>query len=321
MEMTDGIERVLEWLDAHDDFVIASHADPDGDSLGSSLALALALEHLGKRTAVVIGQPLPSRYEWLPCADRVLSVQEAPREARSAILVECSDFERSGVGGLDTLPSLNIDHHTKNRMFADVNWIDADVAATGMMIERVRSRLDAPLTPEVAALLYVTVMTDTGSFQHSNTDADALSFAARMTAAGALPAPIAEAVYGNVPLGRVRLFGDALTSLDMHAEGRVAAMAIDSATFDRHGTRDTEGLINMAQAIAGVSVSLLFKQAGPEDFRVSLRSDGSVDVAEIASGHGGGGHPRAAGCQLLGDQGAVMRRLLNQVERALEEGR
>lgn len=318
MTGSDGIERVVAWLQDHDEFAIASHADPDGDSLGSSLALALALEQLGKRTHVIIGQPLPDRFRWLPGSGRVRSVRRPPTEARAAILVECSDFARSGVEGLETLPSLNIDHHTKNRMFAHVNWIDPAVAATGMMIERLRQRLDVRLTADMAALLYVTVLTDTGSFNHSNTDAAALEFAGAMTAAGARPSEIADAVYGNVPVGRVRLFADALATLTIEEGGRVAWMSIDEATFARHGTRDTEGLINMAQQIAGVSVSLLFKQAGDGDFRVSMRSDGSVDVAEIAARHGGGGHPRAAGCQLSGEEDAVRAGLLVEVARALE---
>ena len=316
----DGIERVLDWLRHHDDFAIASHADPDGDSLGSSMALAMALEQLGKRTTVIIGQPLPDRYQWLPGAHRIRSVERRPAESQSAILVECSDFERSGVAGLDEVPSLNIDHHTKNRMFADVNWIDPAVAATGMMIERLRTRLGAELTREMAALLYVTVLTDTGSFNHSNTDAEALAFAGAMTAAGAQPSEIAEAVYGNVPVGRVRLFADALATLTLEAGGRVAWMEIDEATFERHGTRDTEGLINMAQQVAGVAASLLFKQAGTGTYRCSLRSDGTVDVADIAALHGGGGHPRAAGCQIVGEDARVRDALIAEVVSALGSG-
>jgi phosphoesterase RecJ-like protein len=313
----DGMEQVVAWLSEHDDFTIASHADPDGDSLGSSLALSLALEQTGKRSTVIIGQPLPDRFRWLPFAERVLTVEGPPEGSRAAILVECSDFARSGVEGLEALPSLNIDHHTKNQMFADVNWIDPEVAATGMMIDRLRARLGADLTASMASLLYVTVLTDTGSFNHSNTDAAALEFAAEMTAAGARPSEIADAVYGNVPVGRVRLFGDALGTLKLEAGGRVAWMAIDDATFDRHGTRDTEGLINMAQQIGGVSASLLFKQAGPGVYRVSLRSDGSVDVAELAARHGGGGHPRAAGCQLVGEDETVRSALIAEVIEAL----
>lgn len=319
MTHPDDVQRVLAWLREHDDFAIASHADPDGDSLGSSLALALALEQIGKRARVIIGQPLPDRYRWLPAARRVESVQRRPDDARAAILVECSDFARSGVEGLDELPSLNIDHHTKNRMFADVNWIDPSVAATGMMIDRLRDRLGADLSADMAALLYVTVLTDTGSFQHSNTDAGALRFAGEMTAAGARPAEIAEQVYGNVPIGRVRLFAEALATLTLEAGDRVAWMAIDRDTFERHRTRDTEGLINMAQQIDGVSASLLFKEAGDGIYRVSLRSDGAVDVAEIAARHGGGGHPRAAGCQLAGDGPSVRERLLSEVAEALGE--
>lgn len=318
--MSEVPAAVLEWLAAHDDYLIASHLDPDGDSLGSSLALAAALEQLGKRTRVVIGQPLPDRYAWLPMADRLQTSQQALDGARAAILVECSDFARSGVAGLEDLPSLNIDHHVKNRRFAQVNWIDDRVAAAGMMIEPLVLALPATLTPDMATLLYVTVFTDTGSFNHSNTDAAALAFAARMVEAGAEPERVAEGVYGHVPVGRVRLMADALATLELVEAGRVAVMHIDDATFVRNGTRDTEGLINVAQRIAGVSVSVLVKEAEDGSCRVSLRSDGAVDVSELAAANGGGGHPRAAGMSLPGPLAAGRKKAIDLVRRALGRG-
>lgn len=298
--MSDVPRPVLEWLACHDDIAIASHLDPDGDSLGSSLALAAALQHGGKRVQVIIGQDLPERFAWLPGAATVRAVADLPPEAQAAILVECSDFARCGVAGIDRVPSLNIDHHTKNHRFAQVNWLDPGVAATGMMIELLIRALNAPLTADIAALLYVTVLTDTGSFNHSNTDAAALTFAARMVEAGADPERVAEEVYGHVAVGRVRVMAAALATLEMLESGQVAVMDIADEVFRQHGSRDTEGLINIAQRIEGVRISILVKEAEDGSCRVSLRSDGGVDVAELAASCGGGGHPRAAGMSMPG---------------------
>ncbi len=296
----DGMGRVVRWIARRDDFVIASHTDPDGDSLGSSLALAIMLDKIGKRSEVVIQQPFPRRFGWLPECSRVQTCDAVSRRARASILVECSDFARAGVAGLDRIESLNIDHHSQNAMFANVNWIDPQVAATSMMVARLADPLGAQITPPIATLLYVAVLTDTGSFHHSNTDVAALQFAADMVKLGADASGIAEAVYGNVPAARVFLLADALATLKLEEDGRVAWMVLWRRDFDRRGGGDTEGLINQAQSIAGVEVALLFKEVGRDRFRVSLRSDASVDVAEVAASYGGGGHPRAAGCQLDG---------------------
>ena len=292
--------RAVRWIARHDDFVIASHTDPDGDSLGSSLALSLMLDQIGKQSEVVIQQPFPRRFSWLPEFSRVQTRDAVSRRSRASILVECSDFSRAGVAGLDRVESLNIDHHTQNAMFANVNWIDPQVAATGMMVARLAEPLGAEVTPSIATLLYVAVLTDTGSFHHSNTDAAALQFAADMVKLGADASRIAEAVYGNVPAARIFLLADALATLKLEEDGYVAWMVLWRGDFARRGGGDTEGLINQVHAIAGVGVALLFKEVGRDCFRVSLRSDGSVDVAQVAASYGGGGHPRAAGCQLNG---------------------
>lgn len=296
--MTDVPREVRAWIEEHDDFVIASHLDPDGDSLGSSLALTLALAQVGKRSVPVLAQPLPDRYTWLPGSDLIVSRPQPPEDCAAVILVECSDFARSGLDGLERLPSLNVDHHARNARYASVDWIDPGVAAVGQMVGDLIEALGAEIDADMARLLYVTVLTDTGSFRHSNTDADALAFAARMVTAGADAAVISERIFGDYPESRVRLMAEALATLTLEDGGRIAWMAIPLETFERVGTRDTEDVINQAQGIAGVAVSLLLKEAEKGAVRVSMRSDGSVDVAEIAVRHGGGGHPRAAGCQL-----------------------
>ena len=309
-----GVEAVADWLRDHDDFAIASHIDPDGDSLGSSLGLALGLRQLGKSARVVISQPLPPTYQWLPCVDQVESAEEVPGESKAAILIECSDFARSGLGGYEGLPTLNVDHHAKNAVYADLNWIDASLAANGIMIGRLLRELGCEVTPDIAQLLFIAVFTDTGSFRHANSDATALRFGADMVEAGANSETVVAELYGRTQREKVALLADALASLEFSDDGRVAWMSIGRATFAKHGdTADTEGFINHAQTVEGVVVSFLFKEVEEGEHRVSMRSDGQVDVADLAAEFGGGGHRRAAGCSMQGAFADVHAAVVNAV--------
>jgi phosphoesterase RecJ-like protein len=295
------MDKVIDTLLRHDAFIIAGHQDPDGDSLGSSLALGLALEQLGKRVRVLSADPLFAAYLRLPESARIEVSDTAPEGYAVGVLMECSDVARSGIKGLDDRLIVNIDHHANNPGFGDVNWVDPSVAAVGVMVYRLIQALGCKVTKAIATHLYVTVMTDTGSFHYSNTDAEAFRVCSELVDKGVDPSVVAEAIYDNVPRDKVRLLAAGLSSLVLDPDGRVASMALRHETLALSpGKPDTEGIVNHAQALEGVSVSALFKEVEPEQFRVSLRSDGTVDVAAIAASFGGGGHPRAAGCLVGG---------------------
>ncbi len=312
------MDEIAEILRNHEAFVIAGHTDPDGDSLGSSLALGLALEQLGKRVQVLSADPLFAAYRRLPGSQRITVSTQAPDGYPVAVLMECSDVNRSGIEGLDGRLILNIDHHANNPRFGDVNWIETEVAAVGVMVYRLLLALGCEVTPTIATHLYVAILTDTGSFRYSNTDADAFRLSAELVECGVDPAAVAEAIYDNVPRDKVRLLAAALSSLVIDPDGRVAAMALRHETLALSPAKpDTEGIVNHAQALDGVSVATLFKEVEPRRFRVSLRSDGSVDVAAIAAAFGGGGHPRAAGCMVEGSLDDAKGVVLGSVRLAL----
>ncbi|MGD8328444.1 MAG: bifunctional oligoribonuclease/PAP phosphatase NrnA [Acidobacteriota bacterium] len=315
---------IIELLRAEDGFVIAGHRDPDGDSLGSSLALGLALEQLGKRVVVLSADPLFAAYRRLPKADRITVSREAPTDYPVAVLMECNETARSGIEGLDGRTLVNIDHHANNPRFGTFNWVDPGVAAVGVMVYRLLRAMELQITPAIATHLYVAILTDTGSFHYSNADAAAFRVSAELVEHGVDPAAVAEAIYENVPRDKVRLLGAALSSLIIDPDGRVASMVLRHDTLAMSpGKPDTEGIVNHAKAIDGVSVAALFKEVEPQRYRVSLRSDGSVDVAAIATGFGGGGHPRAAGCMVEGDLDRAKAAVLAPVREALgtaEEG-
>lgn len=312
------MHEIMDVLRREDGFIVAGHRDPDGDSLGSSLALGLALEAMGKRVVVMSADPLFAAYLRLPESDRVVISDTAPDDYPVAVIMECNDLARCGIDGLDGRLVINIDHHANNPGFGDVDWVDPSVAAVGVMVYRLLCALGAKITPAIATHLYVAILTDTGSFHYSNTDREAFRVSAELVDLGVDPSTVAEAVYENVPRDKVRLLGAALASLSIEADGKVASMLLRHETLAMSpGKPDTEGIVNHAKAIEGVAVAMLLKEVDRDGCRVSLRSDGSVDVAAIAATFGGGGHPRAAGCMVEGDGGAAKRAMMAAVREAM----
>jgi phosphoesterase RecJ-like protein len=209
---------------------------------------------------------------------------------------------------------VNIDHHAKNPLFGDINWVDSDAAAVGTMIYELLLAIDVRITADIASLLYVALLTDTGSFRFSNTNANAFRICAELVERGADPAALATAVYDNVPAAKARLLGRALASLQILDGGSTALMLLPNAAFrDYPGKPDTEGIVNQAQAIDGVEVSLLFKEIEAGRFRISLRANDSVDVAAVAATFGGGGHAKAAGCSIDGEFAVVRSLILEEI--------
>jgi len=311
--------RILAALEEHDGFVVVGHRDPDGDSLGSSLALGLALQARGKKAIVISADPLFAGYARLPNAEQVVITKTAPEGYPVAVLMECNGVERTGVSGLDGRLIINIDHHANNPEFGDVDWVDPGVAATGVMVYRLLREMGADVTPEIATHIYVAILTDTGSFHYSNTDAEAFRVSAELLEAGADPAFVAEAMYENVQADKVRLLGAALGSLTYESGDKLAWMVLrHGELFAASADPDTEGIVNQAKAVDGVAVAVLFKEVAADRFRASLRSDGTVDVAAIAGVFMGGGHPRAAGCMIEGDFETARDTLLNAVRQALQ---
>lgn len=313
------MDSVLAALEEHDGFVIVGHRDPDGDSLGSSLALGLALRARGKKAIVISADPLFAGYMGLPSADQIVITDTGPEGYPVAVVMECNGVERTGVSGLDGRLIINIDHHANNPEFGDVNWVDPGVAATGVMVYRLLQHMGAEITPAIATHIYVAILTDTGSFHYSNTDAEAFRVAADLLEAGVDAAFVAEAMYENVQADKVRLLGAALGTLTFESEDKLAWMVLrHDVLFAGSDDPDTDGIVNHAKAIDGVSVSVLFKEVAVDRFRASLRSDGSVDVAAIAGTFAGGGHPRAAGCMIEGNLETARDTLLSAVREALQ---
>jgi len=309
----DQLQQVLHEIEKRRNFLVTSHARPDGDAIGSALGLGLLLRKMGKHAEVVMGDTVPVIYKPLPCAESIIQSSHVNGHYDAAIILECDSVQRTRLQGLENQFLINIDHHASSKPFANVNWIDPCACAVAEMVFRLAAAARVKITPEIATCLYTAVLTDTGSFCYSPTNAHTFELARQLVEHGADPARIAQNVYFSSPTSKMRLLGAALTNL--HREGAVTWMWVTREDMERCGAldEDCEGLVNYALGIAGVEVAAFFREVANERVRVSIRSKGAVNVAEIAGTFGGGGHECAAGFSTGGPLPAATELVLGEL--------
>jgi phosphoesterase RecJ-like protein len=307
--MTTPPAELVERIRHGQRFVIASHQRPDGDAIGSSMAMALALKALGKEAVVVTDAIPPVFLQPFPEVETIRITPEITDTFDAALIMECSELSRTGVNGLDRSPVMNIDHHPGNQSYGAVNWVDESAAACGEMAFSLIEALGAPLTKDVATHIYLAVLTDTGSFHFSHLTPRTYEIAKRCVESGADPQWIARTHYDSNSLARVRIFGAVMNGMVIVNEGRVALLSITRQTMqDLGGTNDDlEGLINFPLTVKDIEAVGFLKESGDNEWRVSLRSKGTVDVGAIARWQGGGGHTNAAGCSARGPLDDVLK--------------
>ena len=288
-----------------DNFVISSHARPDGDAVGSSLACAEMLRYLGKRCEIVLSDAVPQVYLTLPGVERIIQARHIDASLYNcAIILECDSTERTGVLGLQDLPVLNIDHHITGCNFGSLNWIDDSAAAVACLVYYLARHLQVPVTPAMATCLYTAVLTDTGAFSYPGTANGSFAIAQELISCGADADRIARDVLYSVSTAHIRLLGTALSRMAMHGATAWSYITLrDLAAFDATD-EDSEGTVDYLISIAGVDAALFLRElpreSGPQRFRASLRAKGNLDVSSVAVEYGGGGHQRAAGCAITG---------------------
>ncbi len=314
------LSQIRAEVTRRDSFLVVSHAKPDGDALGSALAMAGALSHLGKRVRVVSRDPVPESYAAFPGVGEIEVADRVTGAADALFVMECGTLERTGLAGLDRYFAINIDHHPGNTAYGALNWIDESAAACAEMVFDLVRALDVPLTSAMATHLYVAILTDTGAFHHANITARTFELCRCAAEAGADPAAIAGQVYASGRTGKLKLIGRLLESMELDADERLAVLRLDEDLLRATGCTydDTEGLINLPLSAAAVRAVVMFKTVDHE-LRVSLRSKGDVDVRAVAQEQGGGGHRNAAGFTANGTIGAVKPALLERVRRAMAE--
>ena len=320
--MTNPPSDLLDAVRRGRRFVIASHQRPDGDAIGSTMAMAIALRQSGKEAVAVTDAIPPVFLQPFPHVDSMRVTPEVVETYDAALIMECSDLARTGVVGLDRSPVVNIDHHPGNTGYGAINWIDEHAAACGEMVFTLIDALGLPLTKAVATHLYLAILTDTGSFHFSHLSPRTYEIARRCVEAGADPNWIARTHYDSNSLARVRIFGAVMNGMVIVDEGRVALLTITRQVMqDLRGTNDDlEGLINFPLTVKDIEAVAFFKEIGDGDWRVSLRSKGSVDIGAIARGFGGGGHTNAAGCNTRGSVDDVHKQFAQLLSEAVKEG-
>src|SRR6267142_2691682 len=322
--MSDAAFEGFEpFVHAGNEFLITSHVDPDGDAVGSSLGLKHALQEMGKTAEVVLESPLPETLAFLPGASTIRRPGEVTKQYASAFLVDSSSADRAGqVLARCLAPNAQvavIDHHWGNDGFGHVRLVNPEASATAELIYDLIELLRVPISPEIAECLYTGILSDTGGFRFANTSSRTLRVAARLVERGARAARVAEALYATKTAPSLRILGLALASLQTRSGGRIGAMSISLDMFEKAGAKpeDADGIVQYAKALAGARVGVLLQETAPNEIRASLRSDGTVDVNQVASEFGGGGHRNAAGLRVQGALATVREDLIRALERAM----
>ncbi|MEW6731477.1 MAG: bifunctional oligoribonuclease/PAP phosphatase NrnA [Acidobacteriota bacterium] len=313
------LSQVVELIESKHRFCITSHVRPDGDSLGSSLALYWTLRNLDKEVHVIMRDSVPHAYRELPGAQDVLKSPFVPDGYDAAFVIECSDIDRPGLIALDKQFVVNIDHHSTTALFGHINWIDSTASAVGEMIYNLCKALGVTVNQQIAECVYTALLTDTGSFHYSNTTERTFKIASELVRRGVKPAQISQALFYSYPFSKIKMLGMALSTLKRDETGRIAWITITTESMQEAGAseEDLDGIVNYPLSVGEVEVVAFFKEVSTGLYRTSLRSKGQVNVARVAERFGGGGHKNAAGCTVKGDLAVVEHQVVEYLQEAL----
>jgi phosphoesterase RecJ-like protein len=305
------MEQIIHQIKNSSHLLIASHAQPDGDAVGSLIALGLAIGRLNIKSTLYNESPIPAVYRFLPSVERIVRHIKKANTYDTAIILDCGDLSRIGEvsSTVSQIPFIiNIDHHISNTRFGHRQLLDTSACSTAEVVYRLIKALSVSIDKTIATCLYTGILTDTGSFRFSNTNQAAFAISEEMAQLGVEPFDVAQHVFGTYSLGRIKLLNLALDSIEISDNGKLSMMTITKSMLAETDTQpeDVDGMINYARRIKNVKVAALIQeiQNGTQEsgyinrYHVSLRSDGTVDVATIASSFGGGGHVNAAGFQI-----------------------
>lgn len=326
MDLSQPAIRFKEAISQYRTFLVISHQRPDGDAVGSSLAMALALHQLGKAVEVWNEDPLPKKFDFLPGVEYWrTSPESAGKETDFDVIVSVDNANKKRLGrALEVLTHakmwINIDHHASNERFGDLNIVDSDSPATGEILYRLFRDAGIKVTREMAVSLFVAISTDTGSFSYPATTAQSFHIAADLVGQGLKVGDISKIIYESHPLGRFKLMQRFLSKTGFHAGNRIAYSWIHPEDYRETQAmpEDSEGLIDMIRSIDTVVCAVMFEHLEDGKIRLSLRSkDPHVDVNKVAQKFGGGGHALAAGARTSGRADEVQKQVLSELEKIL----
>ncbi|MDT8317643.1 MAG: bifunctional oligoribonuclease/PAP phosphatase NrnA [bacterium] len=321
--MTRKLDQVVDFIQKNKRFLVASHLNPDGDAIGSTLALAMALMKMGKNVVAYNGNCVPYQYKHLPGADLIVNTIVSESRFDAVFVLDCSEPQRVGPDfkrSLSTKEWINIDHHLSNETFTDLSYIDTTACSTGYLVYNLIKRLPLEIERDIAENIYTTIVTDTGSFRYSNSNIEAFAAASELVALGVSPWDVANKIYESQPIERVKLLSFVLETLEHSTTGAVASIVVTKDMMDRAGIghEATDGFVNYPRSIEGVEVAFLVREIGEKRYKISYRSKGKVNVAAVAEEFGGGGHRNAAGCVMEGELSDVRNRASEALESQID---
>lgn len=302
--MTETVQQIIEVIRSNRSFLLTTHEGPDGDAIGSSLALASFLRAIGKDVTVFYQDPVPELYAFLPGAASVLPhIPDINFDV--AFVLDIGERKRAGKEFCDfsrVTTTVNLDHHLSCDTFADYNLIDSSAAATGVLVYRIAHAFSYRFDRDTALCIYVAIITDTGSFRYSNANREAFFVAGEMIESGVNAWDVAEQLYENQPQKRLELLSRCLPTLEVFKDGQAASVTVTNDMYAASGADSelTDGFINYPRSIRGVEVAIFFRQLEERKYKVGFRSKGKVNVATFSAALGGGGHHNAAGCTVEG---------------------
>ena len=316
------LQTIVKTISDNQKFLLVAHTNPDGDSIGSQIALCLSLQQLGKSVVIFSEDKIPPNYHFLLGSQQILHELPSVADFDVVFILDCSDTERQGKHCRELSKAkllINIDHHYSNKGFCPITLLDSKAGATAELVFCIIEALGTKITADIANNIYAGVLTDTGGFCYSSTTSNTLLVASKVVAAGANPQMVSENIYEDSPMAKIKLLSQALASLNTCAKGAIGWLTVTLDDIARAGAvpEHTEGLVEVPRRISGVKIAILFKEVDKNYYKISLRSKGSVNVARPAEAFGGGGHINAAACRCQGDLDAIRTAVITEVKKSL----
>ena len=323
-DASEVMSQILETLERSTRVLVGSHVDPDGDALGSQLAMGQYLRDLGKTVYLMRDSQVPDKYTFLPGVEQIKPAGTFPSELSvdAAVILECPVLDRVGSAArflTDRTTVISIDHHRDSLAFGAINWVNVGASSVGEMVCDYFRAVGYELNGDVATQLYTAILTDSGRFRYQSTTAHTMRVAADLIEAGADPRRICDNVYYNMRPTTIKLIGKVLNTVEFHDFGRICVLTLTKEMFASAGAEEFEsdGLVDFTMSNKGVIAGVLLKENSASGTKVSLRSSNGVNVAAIAADYGGGGHFNAAGCTIpkpmLEARGEIIRRLTEEL--------
>jgi len=315
-------KSLMDILNDNEKFLIVSHEAPDGDAIGSVLALGKVLENLNKEYRAYIGDEIPKRYKFLYGADKIITTEdEIDILPEITFALDCADLNRANIKKEANINFIiNIDHHISNTSFGDINIIDSKSSATGEVLYNLFKDLSIKIDMATAEALYTAILTDTGSFRFTNTTSYSHIVVSNLIKKGIDTQKIIREIYEKRSIANLKVLGETLDNLEISNNGKYAWSFITREMMEKAKAKesDTEGIINYIREIDGVEIGILFKETLDSTVKVGFRSNEHIDVSLLASYFSGGGHKKAAGCEINDDLDVAIKKVIRKIEDTFE---